>query len=189
MKKLASFLVRNKKVFAYVLSFVLLIGVSVLLSHQVFAQSEIQVDQPTIGFRIPTFSDILSFAVRGFFIIAGLAALLFLLMGALNWITSGGDKEKTAAAQKQITAAVLGVILVAVVLAIVVTLEQVVFRKSICLGLSCSLTIPSLLKKCGCYENGIYQSCTDPANATFVQNEKDKIEREAIDHKIPACKL
>ncbi len=112
-------------------------------------QACVSVDTSTqngIGFQIPTLSTILTFAIRAFFIIAGLAALVFLLLGALAWVTSGGDKENVSKAQSKITNAIIGVILVAVVLAVIVTLEQVVFAGKICLGLSCPITIPSLLK-------------------------------------------
>jgi hypothetical protein len=104
------------------------------------------VDQRQLGFRIPSFSEILTFAVRAIFVFAGLAALFFLLQGAFAWITSGGEKDAIAKAQAKIQAAVLGVIMIAVVLAIAVTLEQVVFARKICFGLSCPITIPSLLK-------------------------------------------
>ncbi len=104
------------------------------------------VDQSKLGFAIPSLSDILSFVLRGFFVLGGLAALFFLLLGAFSWITSGGDKDKVSAAQQKIQAAVVGVIMIAVVLAIVVTLEQVILGGKICLGLSCPITIPSLIK-------------------------------------------
>lgn len=107
----------------------------------------IRVDQGTtgLGFQIPSFSDILTFAIRGFFIIAGLAALFFLLLGALAWVTSGGNKENVEKAQQKIQQAVVGVILIAVVLAVVATLENVVFNKKVCFGLTCPVTIPSLV--------------------------------------------
>lgn len=106
----------------------------------------IQVNQTQLGFAIPNLSDVLTFAIRIFFIIGGLVALLFLLLGALAWITSGGDKENISKAQSKITSAIIGVLLIVVVLAIMVTLEQVVFAGRICLGLSCPITIPSLLQ-------------------------------------------
>lgn len=109
----------------------------------------IQVNQRDLGFRIPSLSEILTFAIRGFFIIGGLVALIFLLLGALSWITSGGDKENISKAQSKITSAIVGVILIVVVLALIVTLEQVVFARRLCLGLSCPITIPSLLKPPG----------------------------------------
>lgn len=109
----------------------------------------IQVNQRDLGFRIPSLSEILTFTIRAFFIIAGLVALIFLLLGALSWITSGGDKESISKAQSKITSAIVGVILIVVVLAIIVTLEQIVFARRLCLGLSCPITIPSLLKPPG----------------------------------------
>ena len=106
----------------------------------------LQLTEERLGFRIPNLTDILTFAIRGVFIFGGLAALFYLLLGAFAWITSGGEKDKVHAAQQKIQAAVLGVIMIAVVLAIVVTLEQFIFAGKICLGISCQLTIPSLLK-------------------------------------------
>jgi hypothetical protein len=102
---------------------------------------------PTVspGFDIPSLNKILTFAIRAVFIIGGLAALFFLLLGAIAWITSGGDKDAVGKAQAKIQAAVIGVILIAVMLAIIVTLEQVIFARKICLGISCPLSIPSLL--------------------------------------------
>jgi len=98
-----------------------------------------------LGFYIPTFSDLLTFAIRGFFTIAGLAALFYLLIGAFDWVSSGGDKGKVENAQKKMTAAVIGVIMIVVVLAIVWTLENIVFARAICFGLTCPVTIPQLL--------------------------------------------
>jgi len=39
---------------------------------------------------------------------AGLVLLFFLIFNAIRWLTSGGDKEKTAKAQQGITAALIG---------------------------------------------------------------------------------
>jgi hypothetical protein len=99
-----------------------------------------------LNFRIPSFSEILTFIIRAIFLFGGLAALFFLLLGAFSWITSGGEKDAISKAQAKIQAAILGVIMIAVVLAIAVTLEQVIFARKICFGLSCPLTIPSILK-------------------------------------------
>lgn len=107
--------------------------------------SDLQVQTSLLGFTIPTFSDLLTFAIRGFFTIAGIAALFLLLQGAFEWVTSGGDKAKVEAAQRRMTTAVVGVIMIIVVLAIVWTLENVVFNRAICFGLTCPVTIPSLI--------------------------------------------
>lgn len=120
---------------------------SLALTQPVFAQDPtIQVREKEVGFKIPGFSDILTFAIRGFFIVAGLLALMYLLLGAMAWVTSGGSKENVDKARDKITAAILGLIVIVGVLAIIVTLEQVVFARTVCLGLSCPITIPSLLK-------------------------------------------
>lgn len=110
------------------------------------ARPTIRVNEGDLGFRIPNLSEVLTFIIRGFFILAGLMALLMLLLGALAWVTSGGNKENVDKARDKITAAVLGLIIIVAVLAIIVTMEQIVFANKLCLGLSCAITIPSLLK-------------------------------------------
>lgn len=119
-----------------------------LLTRSVFAanNSDVQVNQNALGFQIPTFGDILTFLIRGFFAIAGVAALVYLLLGAFSWVTSGGNKENVEKAREKIIAAITGVILVVVVVAVVATLEQVVFQGRLCFGLTCPFTVPSLLK-------------------------------------------
>lgn len=118
--------------------------------HGVFAATppctSIQVDQTTLGFVIPSFGQMLTFLVKGFFVIAGLAALIMLLWGALAWVLSGGDKEQVEAARDRITAALIGVFMILIALAIIWTLEQIVFQRTICFGLSCPVSLPTLLK-------------------------------------------
>ncbi len=46
------------------------------------------------------------------FIVAVLLALLFLVVGGVRWILSGGDKEGTAKARGMITAAIVGLAIV-----------------------------------------------------------------------------
>jgi len=109
----------------------------------------VSVDAGSLGFKIPTLGDILTFAIRVLFVVAGLAALFYLLLGAFAWVTSGGDKDAVTAAREKIQAAVIGMILIVGVLAIIWTLEQVIFNRKICLGLSCSLTLPGLIVPSG----------------------------------------
>ena len=108
-----------------------------------------EVDVSSLGFQIPTLGDILTFAIRAFFAIAGLAALFYMLLGAFAYVTSGGDKDAITAAREKIQAAVIGMILLVAVLAVVWTLEQVIFKRRICLGLSCSVTLPGLIETDG----------------------------------------
>lgn len=106
---------------------------------------DVQVNEGTLGFQIPTFGEMLTFMVKGFFVVAGIAALVMLLWGALAWVLSGGDKEKVEAARDRMTAAIIGVFMILVALSIVWTLEQIVFQRTVCFGLSCPVTIPRLL--------------------------------------------
>ena len=48
------------------------------------------------------------------FSVASLAVIVMLVWGAWQWITSGGDKEKIAAAQKRIMNALIGLAVLAV---------------------------------------------------------------------------
>jgi hypothetical protein len=130
------------------LSTMSLLAMMVVLVGQVYAApgpAQLQVSEGALGFTIPTLGDILTFAIRAFFVIAGLAALFYMLLGAFAWVTSGGDKDAVSAAQGKIQAAVVGVLVIVAVLAIIWTLEQGVFSGKICFGLSCPLSIPALL--------------------------------------------
>ncbi|PIZ61936.1 hypothetical protein COY16_05645 [Candidatus Roizmanbacteria bacterium CG_4_10_14_0_2_um_filter_39_13] len=119
---------------------------SIVLSQEEIVREGLSINIDEFGFKIPTLGDLLTFAIRAFFVIAGLAGLFYLLLGALAWVTSGGDKDSVKAAREKIQAAVIGMILIVAVLGIVWTLEQVIFNRRICLGLSCPLTLPSLIE-------------------------------------------
>ena len=66
---------------------------------------------PNVGF-----GKLIAFGVNTFIIVASLFLLLYLLWGALDWITSSGEKEKITKAQNKITNAVIGMVLIFVVL-------------------------------------------------------------------------
>jgi uncharacterized membrane protein YozB (DUF420 family) len=95
-----------------------------------------------LGFTAPTFEKIMSFAIRGLFIVAGLLSLFFLLLGAISFITSGGDKEHTEAARNKIMYAAIGLILVFVVLGLASLLETIT-------GVGLGITQPIKLPKLG----------------------------------------
>lgn len=127
--------------------FLLLIAlfVAVPVGAQPPPSDQVQVNAIALNFRIPTFADILTFLVRFFFVIAGLAALIMLLWGALAWVTSGGEKEGVEKARNKIVAAIVGILLVVVALSIIWSMENIVFQKRVCFGLSCPVTLPNLL--------------------------------------------
>ena len=94
-----------------------------------------------VGFRVPTFAELIGNVIRLFFFVAGLVALVFLLLGGFEWVSSGGDPKKTDAARAKITSAVIGLVIMIAVLSLVIFLEQVVFGGKICLGISCPMNI------------------------------------------------
>lgn len=55
---------------------------------------------------------IVSTLVKLILVLAALIAFIFLVIGGIKWITSGGDKEKTAVAQSTLTAALIGLVIV-----------------------------------------------------------------------------
>lgn len=57
-------------------------------------------------------------------IVAAIAAFLFLIIGGLQWITSGGDKAGMEAARNRITAAIIGLIIVAAAWAIMLLVGE-----------------------------------------------------------------
>lgn len=68
-------------------------------------------------------------------IVAGLAALAFLIIGGLQYITSGGDKLAASSARDKITFAIIGLAIVVGAYAIAKVLE-VVFGVSIVSGIT-----------------------------------------------------
>jgi len=114
------------------------------LIREVFAADTVTA---TLPFKIPTLADILQFAIRFFFIFAGLAALIYLILGAFSWITSGGDKDAVSKAQQKIQAAIVGLIVLVLALALIVLIETVIFNGTVCLGITCPINFGSLLQK------------------------------------------
>jgi len=98
-----------------------------------------------LGFTIPSFDSVLTFIIRFFFIVSGLVALLYLLLGALSWITSGGNKESVDKAREKIQAALVGLILIFVVLAIVAVVENILFPAGSGLGITKPIVFPKLI--------------------------------------------
>lgn len=65
-------------------------------------------------------------ALRLLFIVATIAVLIYLIWGAFQWITSGGDKEAVGNARKRITAALVGLAILALSFLIVFVVGRIV---------------------------------------------------------------
>ncbi len=70
-----------------------------------------------------TIPGIVSAGVRMILVVAALISFVFLIIGGIRWITSGGDKEGTAKAQSTITAALIGLVIVFAAWAIIKLIE------------------------------------------------------------------
>ncbi len=78
----------------------------------VAAQISVEPIAPGTGFA--TDVGVLINAVLTFvMVIAALLVFLYLIMGGIQWITSGGDKGKTEEARNKITSAIVGLIVLA----------------------------------------------------------------------------
>lgn len=98
-----------------------------------------------VGFKIPEFNVVLTFFIRFFFLIAGLVALVYLLLGALSWITSGGNKENVDKAREKIQSALVGLIILFFVLALVAVIENIFFIPGQGLGITKPIVFPGLV--------------------------------------------
>ena len=63
-------------------------------------------------------------AISFVLIVAAIAFFFMLVLGGIKWITSGGDKGKTEAARNQITAGLVGLVIVFAAWAILKLVES-----------------------------------------------------------------
>lgn len=75
------------------------------------APTEITIDQPE-QVSINNLGPLISALIGILFIIAALIFFFMLLIGGIQWMTSGGDKAATEAARSRITAALIGLVIV-----------------------------------------------------------------------------
>lgn len=91
------------------------VGLALVNVPQVLAQeanlSEIDVQAPT-GFAT-SFSGLINGVLSFIMVIGALLVFFYLILGGIEWITSGGDKGKTEGARNKITAAIIGLIILA----------------------------------------------------------------------------
>ncbi len=94
----------------------LVAGVSTFLTTASLAIAQgnpgnIEIKLPKNGGFFPDFGSLSSLVLRIVLVIAAILVFGYLIMGGLEWITSGGEKSKTESARNKITAAVVGLII------------------------------------------------------------------------------
>ena len=79
------------------------------------------------GFTAPvqniTITQIIAAAITLILIVAAVVFFFMLVIGGIRWITSGGDKGQTEAARNQITAALIGLVIIFAAWAIIQLLQ------------------------------------------------------------------
>ncbi len=94
------------------------------LASMAVAQTTIDVPPPANVPQGITIGNVISAVVGILLVVAAIAAFLFLILGGLQWITSGGDKAGMEAARNKITAAIVGLIIVAAAWALMLLLGE-----------------------------------------------------------------
>ena len=138
----------SSKLFLHLIVFGFLTGIFALASQTVLAVDPPGTTIPQIqtGFQGRMVADVITFGVRMIFVVAGMAAVFYMMLGAIAWIGSSGKKDEVTEAKGKIQSAVVGLILVIAVLAFIAAIEKYVFGGKICFGISCPMTIPGLIQ-------------------------------------------
>ena len=105
------------------------------------AYCQVKFSQPS-GALI-SIQNILEGAIKLILIVAGLIAFIYLLLGGIKWITSGGDSAAVETARSQIVQALIGLIVVFAAWGIIVLFER---ATGICLGFTCPLSFPKFFE-------------------------------------------
>lgn len=73
---------------------------------------------------IENFGSLISALVGVLLVVAALLAFFFLILGGIQWITSGGDKAGMEAARNKITHAIVGLVIVGAAWAIMLLVQS-----------------------------------------------------------------
>lgn len=84
--------------------------------------ADITIPKPP-GVNITDIGKLISAIVGTLLILAALMAFLWLIMGGISWITSGGDKTKMEEARNKITHAIVGLIIVGAAWAVMLLVQ------------------------------------------------------------------
>lgn len=93
--------------------------------EKVFAEDpSILIKRPTDQIKIESLGSLITALVGTLLIIAALLAFFYLILGGIQWITSGGDKAGMEAARNKITHAVVGLVIVGAAWAIMILVQN-----------------------------------------------------------------
>ena len=86
-----------------------------------------------------TIENVVRFVINGLIILGIIASLIFLILGGVKWIISGGDKAAVEAARNTVIAAVIGLVVVILAFVILNVVLQILG-----LGSLSTITLPNL---------------------------------------------
>jgi len=78
---------------------------------EIIRAADITINQPS-NVKITELGTLISAAVGTLLIVAALITFVYLILGGIQWITSGGDKAGMEAARNKITHAIVGLVIV-----------------------------------------------------------------------------
>src|SRR3989344_447032 len=88
---------------------------------------------------ISSINSLISGGVTLILIVAGLVAFVYLLLGGIKWITSGGDSAQVEAARNQVIHALIGIIVVLAAWGLIMLIQG---ATGACFGIGCTVTLP-----------------------------------------------
>lgn len=131
-----------------ILAFLILIFL--FLPNSIYAQIGLQRDKAPKGIIAPgsgesgkALGTLVQNTIIIFFSVGAIGFIIMFLWGAVDWILSGGDKEKIAAARKRITTAIVGLTLLSLTFLIMLVAGQILGIGSLNTG---KFEVPGLLK-------------------------------------------
>lgn len=89
-----------------------------MMVEKVYAEPTLKILPDTNFVKALDAGSVISSLISFFIIISFITAFFFLLQGAFQWITSGGDEGKVEAARNRITQAIIGLVIVVAVWAL-----------------------------------------------------------------------
>lgn len=98
------------------------VGLTLLISTPAYALV-IDIGRP-INFPSFEIGNVVSAVVGILLLVAAILAFLYLILGGIQWITSGGDKSAMESARNKITSAIVGLIIVAASWAVMLLIGQ-----------------------------------------------------------------
>jgi len=85
--------------------------------------ADVTINQPT-SIKITDIGALISAVVGTLLIVSALITFVYLILGGIQWITSGGDKTAMEAARNKITHAIVGLVIVASAWAIMALVQN-----------------------------------------------------------------